>query len=73
MSVDVTTEPALSSNTPVLLFDTGIASPSFDSEEYATADGKRFLLLKFIPPAATAAPVPSPLTVIVNWTISKSK
>jgi len=66
MSVDVSAEPTLSSGTPRPIFDAGIAAPSFDSEEYATADGKQFLLLKLQPAEKTTAPQPSP-TVIVNW------
>jgi Tol biopolymer transport system component len=67
MSVDVISEPTLSSGTPRPLFDTGIAAPSFDSEEYATVDGKRFLLLKLMPADNSNAVPPPPPTVIVNW------
>jgi Tol biopolymer transport system component len=67
MSVDIITEPALSSETPRPLFDTGIAAPSFDSEEYATADGKRFLFLKLIPAETSNAAAPPP-TIVVYWT-----
>ena len=49
MAVDISAEPTLSSGTPRQLFDTGVGRATFDAEEYGvTADGKRFLLLKYL-------------------------
>jgi Tol biopolymer transport system component len=68
MAVDVITEPALSSGTPRLLFDTGLGRASFDGEDYAvTPDGKRFLLLKPLPDQQTEPPRLRPHTLVVNW------
>jgi serine/threonine protein kinase/Tol biopolymer transport system component len=67
MVVDMTTAPSLSSATPRVLFDTGLANPSFDGDDYAvTPDGQRFLVLKPLSVQPAAAPQP-PVTILVNW------
>jgi Tol biopolymer transport system component len=63
MAVDIKTGAGIEPRSPRVLFDTGLTVVGNLDQYDATADGKRFLVLK---PVSEAAP--APITVVLNWT-----
>jgi hypothetical protein len=69
MAVDVKTSPTFEAGPARALFDSRITRTGevTDTFQYAvTADGKRFLIVSAIDPAASS--LFTPITVVLNWT-----
>jgi serine/threonine protein kinase/Tol biopolymer transport system component len=75
MAVPVEPGATFDAGTPVALFNTGITVPGFVSEIFydVTADGQRFIVNTFPAAPGSDAPVPVPITVVINGTAALEK